>query len=54
MYFYGAGVTALAGKGEAGLVTSRILFGDTGVTLVTLLILYFIMLWKMDKNMIFF
>lgn len=37
MFFYGAGVEGLAGVGEVGLVSSRALFGDFGVTMVTLL-----------------
>jgi APA family basic amino acid/polyamine antiporter len=38
IYFYGADVTELAGKVEVGLIASRHLFGDTGVTLVTLVL----------------
>lgn len=39
VYFYGAGVEGLAGQLEVGLVASRGLFGDTGVSLVTLVLL---------------
>lgn len=38
MYFYGAGVDGLAGELEVGLVSSRMLFGGTGVTLVSILL----------------
>lgn len=39
VYFYGAGVDALAGKVEVGLIASRNLFGGSGVTFVTSVIL---------------
>lgn len=39
VYFYGAGVDGLAGRVEVGLVASRGLFGPTGVTLTTLVLL---------------
>lgn len=38
MYLYGVGVDGLAGELEVGLVSSRALFGGTGVTLVTLVL----------------
>lgn len=38
VYFYGANVDELAGKPEVGLVASRNLFGNWGVTLVTLVV----------------
>lgn len=39
VYLYGADVETLAGKAEVGLIAARGLFGPTGVTLVTVLIL---------------
>lgn len=39
VYFYGADVDELAGKVEVGLVASRGIFGETGVTMVTLVLL---------------
>ncbi|HUP53353.1 MAG TPA: amino acid permease [Longimicrobiales bacterium] len=38
VYFYGASVDELAGQVEVGLVASRALFGDWGVSLVTLVL----------------
>ncbi len=38
VYFYGADVNELAGVAEVGLVSSRNLFGDVGVTLVTIVL----------------
>ena len=38
VYFYGAGVDELAGQVEVGLVASRSLFGDWGVSLVTIVL----------------
>jgi APA family basic amino acid/polyamine antiporter len=38
VYFYGASVDELAGHVEVGLVASRTLFGDWGVSLVTLVL----------------
>ena len=38
VYFYGAGVDGIAGEVEVGLIAARHLFGDTGVTLVTLVL----------------
>jgi APA family basic amino acid/polyamine antiporter len=38
VYFYGASVDELAGQVEVGLVASRTLFGDWGVSLVTLVL----------------
>ena len=38
VYFYGASVDALAGQVEVGLVSSRTLFGNWGVSLVTVVL----------------
>ncbi len=38
VYFYGASVDELAGQVEVGLVSSRALFGDWGVSLVTIVL----------------
>ncbi|HSH76368.1 MAG TPA: APC family permease [Longimicrobiales bacterium] len=38
VYFYGASVDELAGQVEVGLVASRTLFGDWGVSLVTIVL----------------
>ena len=38
VYFYGASLEELAGEVEVGLIASRNLFGDTGATLVTLVL----------------
>jgi APA family basic amino acid/polyamine antiporter len=38
VYFYGANVDELAGKVEVGLVASRVLFGEAGAGLVTLVL----------------
>lgn len=38
VYFYGASVDEMAGVAEVGLVAARNLFGDTGVSLVTLIL----------------
>ncbi len=38
VYFYGASVDQLAGQVEVGLVSSRTLFGDSGVNLVTIVL----------------
>ncbi|MCH7959438.1 MAG: amino acid permease [Candidatus Hydrogenedentes bacterium] len=38
VYFYGAGVEGLAGKVEVGLVAAQELFGDSGATIVTLVL----------------
>jgi APA family basic amino acid/polyamine antiporter len=39
VYFYGAGVSGLAGKVEVGLVASRALFGEAGTSAVTVVLL---------------
>jgi APA family basic amino acid/polyamine antiporter len=38
VYFYGASVEVLAGEVEVGLISAKNLFGDTGVTLVTIVL----------------
>ena len=38
VYFYGASVDELAGQAEVGLVASRTLFGERGVSLVTIVL----------------
>ncbi|MHC4991989.1 MAG: APC family permease [Planctomycetota bacterium] len=38
VYFYGASASELAGKAEVGLVASQRLFGEVGVTLVTIVL----------------
>lgn len=38
VYFYGASVETLAGEVEVGLISAKNIFGETGVTLVTLLL----------------
>lgn len=38
VYFYGAGVDELAGQVEVGLVSSRTLFGNWGISLVTVVL----------------